>query len=50
LKAIAAVRDFGLEVVQVLILVDREEGGQEAVAREVPRVDAVFRLSDLKDR
>jgi orotate phosphoribosyltransferase len=49
LKAVAAVRDFGLEVVQVLILVDREEGGQEAVAREVPRVDAVFRLADLKD-
>jgi orotate phosphoribosyltransferase len=50
LKAVAAARDFGLEVVKVLILVDREEGGQEAVAREVPRVDAVFRLSDLKDR
>jgi orotate phosphoribosyltransferase len=49
LKAVAAARDFGLEVVQVLILVDREEGGREAVAREVPRVDAVFRLSDLKD-
>jgi orotate phosphoribosyltransferase len=50
LKAVAGARDFGLEVVQVLILVDREEGGREAVAREVPRVDAVFRLADLKDR
>ncbi len=49
LKAIAAARDFGLEVAQVLILVDREEGGREAVAREVPRVDAVFRLSDLRE-
>jgi len=48
LKAVAAARDFGLEVVQVLILVDREEGGREAVGREVPRVEAVFTISDLR--
>jgi orotate phosphoribosyltransferase len=48
LKAVAAARDFGLEVVQVLILVDRQEGGREAVARVVPQVQAVFTLSDLK--
>jgi orotate phosphoribosyltransferase len=34
----------------VIVLVDREEGGREAVAREVPRVEAVFRLADLQDR
>jgi len=50
LKAVAAARDFGLEVVKVLILVDREEGGREAVAAEAPQVEAVFRLSDLKER
>jgi orotate phosphoribosyltransferase len=49
LKAIKGARDFGLEVVQVLILVDREEGGREAVAAVVPQVAAVFRLSDLKN-
>lgn len=49
LKAINAVRDFGLEVVKVLILVDREEGGREAVAAKAPQVQAVFRLSELKD-
>jgi orotate phosphoribosyltransferase len=49
LKAVAAARDFGLEVVQVLVLVDRQEGGREAIAREVPRVEAIFRLSDLQD-
>ncbi len=49
LKAIKGARDFGLEVVQVLILVDREEGDKEAVAAVVPRVAAVFRLSDLKN-
>jgi len=48
LKAIAAAREFGLEVVKVLILVDREEGGKEAVAQAVPQVAAVFTISDLK--
>jgi orotate phosphoribosyltransferase len=48
LKAVAAAREFGLQVVQVLILVDREEGGKEAVAQAVPRVEAVFTLSELR--
>jgi orotate phosphoribosyltransferase len=48
LKAVAAARASGLQVVKVLILVDREEGGKEAVAREVPEVQAVFTISDLK--
>ncbi len=49
LKAIAAARDFGLEVVQVLILVDRQEGGKEAVAAIIPQVEAVFTLEELKN-
>ncbi|MGP8104628.1 MAG: orotate phosphoribosyltransferase, partial [Desulfobaccales bacterium] len=48
LKAIAAARDFGLQVVKVLILVDRQEGGREAVAAAVPQVEALFTLADLK--
>jgi orotate phosphoribosyltransferase len=48
LKAIHAARDFGLEVVMVLILVDRQEGGREAVAAVIPRVAAVFTMTDLK--
>jgi orotate phosphoribosyltransferase len=48
LRAVAAARDFGLTVAKVLILVDREEGGMEAVAREVPEVEAVFTISDLR--
>jgi orotate phosphoribosyltransferase len=48
LKAIAAAREFGLKVIKVLILVDREEGGRQAVAREAPEVEAIFTLSDLK--
>jgi orotate phosphoribosyltransferase len=48
LKAVAAAREFGLTVVKVLILVDREEGGREAVMQEVPEVEAVFTISELR--
>jgi len=48
IKAINAARGFGLEVVKVLVLVDRLEGGREAVARVAPEVEAVFTISDLK--
>jgi len=47
LRAVAAAREFGLQVVKVLILVDRQEGGKEAVAQEVPQVEALFTISDL---
>jgi orotate phosphoribosyltransferase len=48
LEAITAIREFGLKVVQVIVLVDREEGGREAVEKEVPQVQAVFTISQLK--
>ena len=48
LRAVAAARHFGLTVVKVLILVDRQEGGKEAVEQEVPEVEAVFTISDLR--
>jgi orotate phosphoribosyltransferase len=48
LKAIAAAREFGLSVLKVIVLVDRQEGGREAIAREVAQVEAVFAISDLK--
>ena len=38
LKAIARAREFGLQVALVLGLVDREEGGREALAAEAPVV------------
>ena len=47
LRAVAAAREFGLTVVKVLILVDRQERGKEAVAREVPQVEALFTIADL---
>ena len=48
LEAVAAAREFGLEVVQVIILVDREEGGRQAVEEQISQVESVFTLSQLK--
>jgi orotate phosphoribosyltransferase len=49
LKAINAAREFGLKVAQVVVLVDRQEGGKEAIQVVMPRVETVFTLSDLKN-
>jgi orotate phosphoribosyltransferase len=48
LEAVKAAREFGLIVAQVVILVDREEGGREAVEEQIDRVQAVFTLSQLR--
>jgi orotate phosphoribosyltransferase len=48
LQAIDEAERFGLQVVKVVVLVDREEGGREAVQRRVPWVDSIVTLSDLK--
>jgi orotate phosphoribosyltransferase len=47
LKAIARVREFGLKVQVILGLVDREEGGREALEREAPLI-TLFRRQDFK--
>ncbi len=47
IKAIQAARDFGLHIVKVIILVDRQEGGREEVAKWSPQVEAVFTLQDF---
>lgn len=49
LKAIQAARDFGLEVVKVLVLVDREEGGRQTLEAASAGVESVFTLSELKN-
>lgn len=48
LKAIQAAREFGLEVVKVLILVDREEGGRQEIEKLVYLVEAIITLTQLK--
>lgn len=47
LKAIQAVRDFGLEVKRVLAIVDRQAGGREAFEKEGIQFDPLFTLTDL---
>jgi len=47
LKAITRAREHGLKVAVILGLVDREEGGREALEREAPLV-TLFRRSDFR--
>jgi orotate phosphoribosyltransferase len=47
LKAIERARLHGLDVRRVITLVDREEGGREAVEKEVP-LTALFRQSNFR--
>jgi len=47
IQAVAAARREGLEVVKVMVLVDREEGGREEIRKHVPEVDAVCTRSEL---
>lgn len=48
LQAVEAVREAGGEVLGVLALVDREEGGREALREEGLRVLPLFTASDLR--
>ena len=47
LKAVKACREFGLEVIGVFTLVDREEGGRENIEKEGLELYSVFKISDL---
>ena len=47
LRAIDAVRDSGGSVVGVLALVDREEGGREALEAQGHRVISLARASEI---
>ncbi len=47
LRAIAKLEDAGAKVVGVVVLVDREEGGCEALSLRGHRVIAIVRKSDL---
>jgi len=49
IRAIEAAKDFGLQVVKVIVLVDREEGGKEAIEKLGAQVEAIFTLSELKE-
>jgi len=47
LKAVKACREFGLEVIGVFAVVDREEGGRENIEKEGVPLHALFKVSEL---
>lgn len=49
LQAIDAVRNAGGEIVGVLALVDREEGGREAIEGSGVRVISIVRSSEIRE-
>ncbi len=48
LKAIERAEEAGLEVARVVVLVDREEGGREAIVSRGYAFSAVFTFSEIK--
>ena len=47
LEAVRALREVGLAVRTAVCVVDREEGGADALARQAVRLRPIFRASDL---
>ncbi len=47
IKAIEAAREEGLQIVKVIVLVDREEGGREEILKHVSSVEAVYTKTEL---
>ena len=47
LKAVKACRNYGLEILGVFAVVDREEGGKENLEKEGIPLYSVFKLSEL---
>ncbi len=47
LEAVSALREAGLEVRTAVCVVDREEGGHDALARQAVRLRPLFRASEL---
>lgn len=49
IQAINAAREFGLKVIKVIALVDREEGGKQEIEKYVPKVEAIYTLAEITD-
>ena len=47
LEAVGVVRDVGLVVRTAVCVIDREEGGADALARQAVRLRALFRAGEL---
>jgi orotate phosphoribosyltransferase len=48
LEAVQALRDAGLQVSSAICVVDREEGGTDAFARQAVRLRPLYRSSELR--
>jgi orotate phosphoribosyltransferase len=48
IRAIECAKEEGLVVVKVIALVDREEGGREAIEHYVTACESLITMSDLK--
>ena len=48
IEAVEALREAGLEVRNAVCVVDREEGGIDALARAAVRLEPLFRASELR--
>jgi orotate phosphoribosyltransferase len=49
-ESVEALRDAGIEVRHAVCVVDREEGGADALARVGVRLEPLFRLSEIAER
>jgi orotate phosphoribosyltransferase len=49
IEAVEALREAGLEVGTAVCVVDREEGGEDALAEKGVRLQALFRASELRN-
>ena len=49
LQAIERAEEEGLKVVQVLALVDREEGGSQCLSEKGYKLESIFTLSDFRE-
>ena len=47
IEAARALQDVGLEVLKVIVVIDREEGGREAITNAGIIMDALFTTTDL---
>ena len=49
-ESVEALREAGIEVRHAVCVVDREEGGADALARVGVRLEPLFRLSEIAER
>jgi len=47
IKAITRAQASGLEVIKVVTLIDREEGGKEAILKYIQDFESIFTRSEL---